>query len=167
MELGALFTIICIIITLTFLFIRATCDERIYAAFGCICIVIMFGFIMLMPFAYSDTTAISDNINDISFKTVEKQQISEFVMKNDGPYVNLIDGSTYKLSNSWDCNDASVYVTVNTGSASNCFISSDESVRVYSLGPIYCSYELGTNILFVDQETYDKLFPVESIDLNY
>lgn len=166
MELGALFSIICIIITLTFLFIRATCDERIYAVFGCICIVIMFGLIILMPFAYSDTTAISDNINDISFKTAEKQQISEFVMKNDGPYVSLIDGSTYKLSNSWDCNDTSVYVTVNTDSASNCFISSDESVRVYSSGPIYCSYELGTNILFVDQDTYDKLFPVEPIDLN-
>ncbi len=166
MELGALFTIICIIITLTFVFIRATCDECIYAVFGCICIVIMFELIMLIPFAYSDTTAISDNINDISFKTAEKQQISEFVMKNDDPYVNLIDGNTYKLSNSWDCNDASVYVTVNTDSASNCFISSDESARVYSLGPIYCSYKLGTNILFVDQETYDKLFPVESIDLD-
>lgn len=166
MELGALFSIICIIIALTFFFIRSTCDRHTYTAFGCICIIIIFGFIMLMPLAYSDATAISDNINDISFKTAEKQQISEFVMKNDGPYVSLIDGSTYKLSNSWNCNDTSVYVMVNTDSASNCFISSDESVRVYGLGPIYCSYELGTNILFVDQETYDKLFLIKSVDLD-
>lgn len=107
-----------------------------------------------------------ETISNASFSTAEKQQIAGFVTRDNDLCVQLANGNIYELSDSWNCDDSSAYVMVNTDSTADCFISENKRVKSYISNIFYNKYELETNVLFVDKETYDKLFAVDSIDLN-
>lgn len=105
-----------------------------------------------------------DNQRDISkceFDSVNKQQISEFVTKNDTLSVELADGTVYGISESPYCGDLDVYIVVNTSSSSNGFIPAGTKVRYNKNDSFYYNIELWTNVLLVDKETYDKIFTVK------
>lgn len=106
------------------------------------------------------------NVADFSFESTEKQQIAEFVAKNDTLCVKLQNGQIYKLSDSWNDDKSNVYVTVNTDTAQNCFIASGEYAMDYVIKPFYVKTDVSQNLLFVDQETYDKIFTVKDVEIN-
>ncbi len=126
-----------------------------------LCIMALFGYIM-----DSRPDMTPANVANFSFESAEKQQIAEFVAKNDTLCVKLQNGQIYKLSDSWNDDKSNVYVTVNTDTAQNCFIASGEHAMDYVIKPFYVKTDISQNLLFVDQETYDKIFTVKDIEIN-
>lgn len=166
MELGTLLVVFVIGIALvTFLIGHFLKDRPIEVGIGGIisifCVMSLFGLIMD---SRPDMTL--TNVDIFSFESAEKQQITEFVTKNDSLCVKLQNGNIYKLSDPWNNDKSNVYVTVNTDTAQNCFIAADEYAKDYVVKPFYVKTAIPQNLLFVDQETYDKIFIVKDAEIN-
>lgn len=166
MDLGTLLLILVIGITLATLLIDDFLKDRpfevgIAGMMSIFCIMGLFGVIL-----NSRPDMTPTNVDIFSFEPAEKQQIAEFVTKNDALCAKLQNGQIYKLSDSWNSDKSNVYVTVNTDTAQNCFIAADEYAKDYVVKPFYVKTAIPQNLLFVDQETYDKIFTVKDAEIN-
>lgn len=123
-----------------------------------LCCSFVAGFFLTISFIEKDYQR---DISKCEFDSVNKQQISGFVTKNDTLSVELADGTVYGISESPYCGDLDVYIVVNTNSSSNGFIPAGTKVRYNKNDSFYYNIELWTNVLLVDKETYDKIFTVK------
>lgn len=116
------------------------------------------GFFLTISFIEKDYQR---DISKCELDSVNKQQISGFVTKNDTLCVELADGTVYEISESSYCSGLDVYVMTNTDYSANGFIPAGTKVRYDKSDSLYYNIELWTNVLLVDKETYDKLFAVK------
>ncbi len=123
-----------------------------------LCFSIVAGAFLVISFIEKDYQR---DISKCELDSVNKQQISGFVTKNDTLCVELADGTVYEISESPYCSDLDVYVMTNTDCPSNGFIPAGTEVRYDKGNSLYYNIELWTNVLLVDKETYDKLFAVK------
>lgn len=166
MELGTLLWILVIGIILVALLIGHFLKDRAFKI-GIAGIVLILCVTTLFVYILDSRPDMAPtNVDIFSFESVEKQQIAEFVTKNDTLCVKLQNGQIYKLSDSWNSDKSNVYVTVNTDTAQNCFIAADEYAKDYVVKPFYVKTAIPQNLLFVDQETYDKIFTVKDAEIN-
>ena len=168
MNISIIYTIILIIgiilaIILSLIGIKNMEDKLTYIG-----LIILFVLMLITSIYFIDKQKnIPTNLSKFSFDSIEKTEIDGFVTKNDILCVELKNGEIYKLSDNSICNTSnSTYVLLNIESTENYFVYAKQKVKYYRTNSLYYKKELGTNVLVVNKETYDKIFKVKQVDLD-